>query len=148
MAGHSVTANTVMLVLLFGGRIILGFRIKIFLTLRTGSGSNHVPYPPSQEVEVIILVMGKPSELEGSAVSSVICQRRGGFKTDIGLIRFLCKRSVTLSYALMISTIHHLIIDVYKKRRCSTKSTDSNMEADRQNQKPLLKFNCQRLVVI
>jgi len=37
------------------------------------------------------------------------------FKTDIGLIRSLCKRSVTLSYALMISTIHHLILDVYKK---------------------------------
>jgi len=36
------------------------------------------------------------------------------FETDIGLIRSFGNRSVTLSYALMICTIHHLILDVYK----------------------------------
>jgi hypothetical protein len=37
------------------------------------------------------------------------------FKTGIGLTRSLGNRSVFLSHALMLSTIHHLILAVYKK---------------------------------
>ena len=37
------------------------------------------------------------------------------FETDIRFIGSRGNRSVTLSYALMFSTIHHLILDVYKK---------------------------------
>ncbi|MGD9333619.1 MAG: efflux RND transporter permease subunit [Desulfobacterales bacterium] len=84
MAGHSVTANLIMLVLLMGG-IFLGFRIKkeIFPYFELDQVRISVPYPGAspQEVErgIILAIEEAVQGLEG--VNEVRSSAREGFGT-------------------------------------------------------------------